>query len=91
MCWPQVGIGARANTELFGSQLELALGGIKVDGGLQTSAPGVFAIGDVATFPLKMYGGALARQEHVVNCRQMAAHVAKVLTGRKLLQGSNGV
>ena len=26
----QVGIGARANTELFASQLDLALGGIKV-------------------------------------------------------------
>ena len=51
----------------------------KVNGSLQASCPDVYAIGDVATFPLKMYGGALGRQEHVVNCRQTAAHVAKVL------------
>lgn len=81
-----VGVGARANTDLFSSQLELALGGIKVDDHCRTSVPDVYAMGDVATFPLKQNGGELARQEHVVNCRQMAAQVAKELTGA----GGNG-
>ena len=57
----------------------------QVDGSLQTSHPDVYAIGDVATFPLKMYGGALARQEHVANCRETGAHAAKVLAVGKLL------
>ena len=43
-------------------------GGIKVNSHLQTSHPDVYAIGDVATFPLKLTG-ALARQEHVTCCR----------------------
>ena len=53
---------------------------LQVDGSLHTSHPDVYAIGDVATFPLKMYGGVLGRQEHVANCRETAAHAAKVLT-----------
>ena len=35
---------------------------------LQTSNPDVFAVGDVAAFPLKLTG-AVTRQEHVTNCR----------------------
>lgn len=41
----------------------------QVDEHLQTSDPDVFAAGDVAAFPLKMYGGEVTRQEHVANCR----------------------
>ena len=48
-------------------------GGIKVNSQLQTSNPDVYAVGDVATFPLKLTGG-LARQEHVTCARQTAAH-----------------
>ncbi|PSC73208.1 monodehydroascorbate reductase [Micractinium conductrix] len=78
-----VGVGARPNTELFAGQLDLVQGppgGIKVDGHLQTSNPDVYAIGDVATFPLILTGGTPVRQEHVTCCRQTAAHaVAEIL------------
>ena len=40
---------------------------------LQSSNADVYAVGDVATFPLKLTGG-LARQEHVTCARQTAAH-----------------
>ncbi|MEW5300175.1 MAG: hypothetical protein WDW36_003124 [Sanguina aurantia] len=52
-----VGVGARANVEIFGDQLELAAGGIKTNGQLQTSDPNVYAVGDVAAFPLLATGG----------------------------------
>lgn len=72
-----VGVGAHPNTDLFRDQLDLlpkAPGGIKVNGHLQTSNPDVYAIGDVAAFPLKV-SGAITRQEHVTNARLSAAHV----------------
>lgn len=34
---------------------------------MQTSNPNVFAIGDIAAFPLKMEKGVIQRQEHVIN------------------------
>ena len=72
--------GARINKELFEGQLEMASGGIKVNGNFQTSDPGVYAIGDAAAFPLKSYGGHIQRQEHVTNCRLSAIHaVASIM------------
>lgn len=71
-----VGVGARPNTQLFQGQLDLlegAPGGIKVNNRLQSSNPDVYAVGDVAAFPLKLTG-AVTRQEHVTNCRQTAAY-----------------
>lgn len=38
---------------------------------LQTSNPDVYAVGDVAAFPLKLTG-AVTRQEHVTNCRSVS-------------------
>eukprot|EP01023_Acetabularia_acetabulum_P051078 TRINITY_DN560_c0_g1_i2.p1 TRINITY_DN560_c0_g1~~TRINITY_DN560_c0_g1_i2.p1 ORF type:complete len:474 (-),score=131.98 TRINITY_DN560_c0_g1_i2:289-1710(-) len=67
-----VGVGARANTELFKDQLKIEASGIKVDSMMKTSDPDVYAIGDVAAFPLKMYGNKVQRQEHVQNCRETA-------------------
>ncbi len=43
--------------------------GIIVDATLRTSVPNVYAVGDVASFPLKLNDGSLARQEHVTHCR----------------------
>ncbi|GMH38143.1 hypothetical protein BSKO_06027 [Bryopsis sp. KO-2023] len=74
-----VGVGARANKELFEDQLEMAAGGIKVNGKLQTSNPDVYAVGDVAAFPLKVKGGELQRQEHVTNCRLSAFHAVSAI------------
>uniref|UniRef100_A0A1D1ZS99 monodehydroascorbate reductase (NADH) n=1 Tax=Auxenochlorella protothecoides TaxID=3075 RepID=A0A1D1ZS99_AUXPR len=74
-----VGTGARPNVELFKGAVDLLEGppgGIKVDGRLQTSAPGVFAVGDVAAFK-PAFTGELTRQEHVTNARLTGAYVAR--------------
>ncbi|EIE20462.1 monodehydroascorbate reductase [Coccomyxa subellipsoidea C-169] len=77
-----VGVGARPNVEMFKGQLDLLEdrpGGIKVDGNLRTSNPDVYAVGDIAAFPLKKYG-ITTRQEHVANCRASATHaVASIM------------
>lgn len=62
-------------------QLELAAGGIKTNGQLQTSDPNVYAVGDVAAFPLLATGGAPARQEHIVNARMSAKHAVNAILG----------
>ena len=74
-----VGTGARSNKELFADQLDIDAGGIKTNGLLQSSNPDVYAIGDVAAFPLKKYGGHYQRQEHVTNCRLSAIHAVSVI------------
>eukprot|EP00179_Madagascaria_erythrocladioides_P002668 CAMPEP_0198314158 /NCGR_PEP_ID=MMETSP1450-20131203/4916_1 /TAXON_ID=753684 ORGANISM="Madagascaria erythrocladiodes, Strain CCMP3234" /NCGR_SAMPLE_ID=MMETSP1450 /ASSEMBLY_ACC=CAM_ASM_001115 /LENGTH=433 /DNA_ID=CAMNT_0044017197 /DNA_START=88 /DNA_END=1389 /DNA_ORIENTATION=+ len=76
-----VGVGARPNVALVKDQLEMAMGGIKVNSKLESSVPGVYAIGDIATFPLKMYGDRLTRMEHVAHARSSANHVVGALTG----------
>lgn len=42
---------------------------MQVNSQLQTSNPDVYAVGDIAAFPLTLYGGKVTRQEHVVNAR----------------------
>jgi monodehydroascorbate reductase (NADH) len=54
-----VGIGIRPNTSLFEGQLTLEKGGIKVNGKLQSSNSSVYAVGDVAAFPVKLFGETL--------------------------------
>ena len=44
---------------------------VQVNSQLQTSNPDVYAVGDIAAFPLTMYGGEINRQEHVVNARSV--------------------
>ncbi|KAL6912257.1 hypothetical protein ACP4OV_001062 [Aristida adscensionis] len=76
-----VGIGARANTELFDNQLAMDKGGIKVNGRMQTTSDAsVYAVGDVAAFPVKIVGGEVRRLEHVDCARRTARHaVAAIL------------
>lgn len=76
-----VGIGARPNAELFKDQLALEAGGIKVNGKLQSSDPNVYAVGDVAAFPLSAADGKVIRQEHVQHARTSAAHAVKSILG----------
>lgn len=77
-----VGVGARANTSLFKDKLDMdARGGLIVDSTLKTSADGVYAVGDIASFPLKMYGNRMVRMEHVVNARLSAAHAVGAVYG----------
>lgn len=80
-----VGVGARATTALFKDQVDMdQRGGVVTDGTLATSVPGVYAIGDIATYPLKMYDNRPERTEHVQNARETAAHaVDAIMTGSK--------
>ena len=50
----------------------------QVDGKLKTSNPDVYAVGDIAAYPLKRYG-ITTRQEHVVNARQTGAQAISAL------------
>lgn len=74
-----IGIGAKPAVGPFERLgLNTNVGGIQVDGQFRTSAPGIFAIGDVAAFPLKMYDR-VARVEHVDHARRSAQHCIKAL------------
>lgn len=69
-----VGTGAKPAVGPFlESGLKLAEGGIEVDGQFKTSSPNIWAIGDVAAFPLKIYNR-VARVEHVDHARKSAQH-----------------
>lgn len=80
-----VGIGIRPNVDLFEGQLMLEKGGIKVNGKMQSvSNASVYAVGDVATFPMPMYSD-VRRLEHVDHARKSAAHaVQAILMGNKV-------
>ncbi|CAK9209548.1 unnamed protein product, partial [Sphagnum troendelagicum] len=74
-----VGIGAKPTIGPFvEAGLKSAEGAIEVDGQFQTSSPGVYAIGDVAAFPLKIYNRR-TRVEHVDNARKSATHCVNAL------------
>lgn len=75
-----VGVGARPNTALFKDRLTMdERGGVVVDSKLMTSAEAVYAIGDIATYPLKMYGDRPVRVEHVQNARDSAKHAVNAI------------
>lgn len=79
-----VGIGIRPNTSLFEGQLTLDKGGIKVNGRLQSSNSSVYAVGDVAAFPVKLFGET-RRLEHVDSARKSARHaVAAIMEPNKM-------
>ncbi|XP_047969157.1 monodehydroascorbate reductase 4, peroxisomal isoform X3 [Salvia hispanica] len=73
-----VGIGIRPNTSLFEGQLTMEKGGIKVNGKMQSSNSSVYAIGDVAAFPVKIVGET-RRLEHVDSSRRAARHVVSAI------------
>ncbi|KAE9459508.1 hypothetical protein C3L33_08529, partial [Rhododendron williamsianum] len=74
-----IGIGAKPAVGPFHKVgLSTTVGGIQVDGQFRTGVPGIFAIGDVAAFPLKMYDR-IARVEHVDHARRSAQHCIKSL------------
>ncbi|KAL6556412.1 Monodehydroascorbate reductase, chloroplastic/mitochondrial [Orobanche gracilis] len=67
-----VGIGAKPAVSPFEMVgLNNTVGGIQVDGQFRTKIPGIFAIGDVPAFPLKIYNR-IARVEHVDHARRSA-------------------
>ncbi|KAL0910677.1 hypothetical protein M5K25_018754 [Dendrobium thyrsiflorum] len=71
-----VGVGGRPLTTLFKGQVEEEKGGIKTDGYFKTSVPNVYAVGDMATFPLKLYKE-MRRVEHVDHARKSAEQAVK--------------
>ncbi|KAK4757431.1 hypothetical protein SAY87_018732 [Trapa incisa] len=73
-----VGVGGRPLINLFKGQLQEEKGGIKTDGFFKTSNPDVYAVGDVATFPLKLYSE-IRRVEHVDHARKSAEQAVKAL------------
>ncbi|XVF51420.1 hypothetical protein PTKIN_Ptkin04bG0184000 [Pterospermum kingtungense] len=74
-----IGIGAKPAVSPFEVVgLNSSVGGIQVDGLFRTSIPGIFAVGDVAAFPLKIYDR-IARVEHVDHARRSAQHCVKAL------------
>ena len=75
-----VGIGVQPRTELA-ARAGLAIGdGVLVDGSLQTSAPGVFAAGDVAAARHPFYGQRL-RVEHWANALHQGPVAARNMIG----------
>ncbi|KAG6502957.1 monodehydroascorbate reductase 3, cytosolic-like [Zingiber officinale] len=73
-----VGVGGRPLISLFKGQLEEEKGGIKTDSFFRTSIPDVYAVGDVATFPLKLFGEQ-RRVEHVDHARKSAEQAVKAI------------
>lgn len=51
----------------------------QTDGLFRTSVPGIYAVGDVATFPLKLYNEQ-RRVEHVDHARKSAEQAVKVFS-----------
>ncbi|KAL0336993.1 UNVERIFIED_CONTAM: Monodehydroascorbate reductase [Sesamum calycinum] len=64
-----VGVGGKPLTTLFKDQ---------TDAFFKTSVPDVYAVGDVATFPMKLYGET-RRVEHVDHARKSAEQAVKAI------------
>ncbi|MGO2112589.1 MAG: NAD(P)/FAD-dependent oxidoreductase [Pseudoclavibacter sp.] len=76
-----VGLGVVTDGALAEASTLANANGIAVDEHLQASRPHIFAIGDVAVFPSKHFGGPL-RLESVQNATDMAKTVAKTIVAR---------
>lgn len=77
-----VGIGAVVNDELArGIGLECEPAGIRVDESARTSDPAIFAIGDVTSRPMPLYGRR-GRLESVPNAIEQAKQAAAAIAGK---------
>ncbi len=80
------GLGVTPRTDLAGDAgLKIAAleegGGVVVNERLETSAPGVYAAGDIANYPDR-YASRSIRVEHWVHAQRQGQHVARVLMGQ---------
>ena len=80
-----LGVGVSPRTSLAGDAgLALAAddagGGIAVNERLETSVPGIYAVGDVASYPDARLGRRI-RVEHWVHAQRQGQHVARLLMG----------
>ncbi len=77
-----VGVGVEPNVDFVdGSGIETD-DGVVVDERFRTSAPGVYAIGDVARYPDPI-GGRPRRIEHWSNADAQGAHLGRLLAGAR--------
>jgi 3-phenylpropionate/trans-cinnamate dioxygenase ferredoxin reductase subunit len=76
-----VGVGVSPSTRLAAQAgLDLALDGIAVDAGLRSSAPDIYAVGDVAAYESELHGRRV-RIEHWDVARAHGTHVAGQIMG----------
>ena len=81
-----VGVGVHPATQLAeGAGIACAAasegGGVEVNERLETSVPGIYAIGDVARYP-DVYAGRPIRVEHWVHAQRQGQHVARAIMGQ---------
>lgn len=72
---PDVMLARAAGLELGES------GGVRCDEGLRTSAPRVWAAGDVCEYASAAHGGRRIRVEHTEHAKAQGAHVARAIMG----------
>jgi apoptosis-inducing factor 3 len=75
---PRTGIAAAAGLKCAPTQRG---GGVIVSERLETSVPGIFAIGDIARYP-DPHSGESIRVEHWVHAQRQGQHVARVIMGQ---------
>ncbi|KAL9425280.1 hypothetical protein AB3S75_032260 [Citrus x aurantiifolia] len=86
-----VGVGGRPLISLFKGQVAENKGGIKTNDFFKTSVDDVYAVGDVANFPMKLYAE-MRRVEHVDHARKSAEQAVKTIMateGGKTVTGYN--